>query len=293
MMENCSKPLKSTDKATCPVCFRHCRLGEGQRGFCHGRVCKEGEVVAQNYGEISSLCLDPIEKKPLKRFHPGSKILSVGSYGCNLSCPFCQNYEISFSCNKNPPKIPTKYISPEELCYLAVSKVPVNNIGLAFTYNEPLIGYEYVRDCGKLIHKAGLLNVLVTNGTCEIEILEEILPLIDAINVDFKGFSSNFYSEFLGGNIDQTMNFIKKASEKCHVEITTLIIPGYNDSDKEMVDICKWIASLKNGENIPYHISRFFPRNKMKNVNATDVELVYHLADIAKQNLKYVYEGNC
>ena len=146
--------------ARCTVCFRHCEIPEGGLGFCGARTCEDGMVRAANYGRVTSLALDPIEKKPLARFHPGSMIVSAGSYGCNLRCPFCQNHEISWSDVAFAMKNRAGSVSPEQLASIALSAAPGGNIGVAFTYNEPLIGYEYVRDTAKLVHEAGMVNVM-------------------------------------------------------------------------------------------------------------------------------------
>lgn len=290
--------------AKCKVCFRHCDIKENGTGFCGARTCRDGEVAASNYGRITSIALDPIEKKPLSRFCPGSKILSVGSYGCNLRCPFCQNSDISWSdyalsLNENGDGDGYRMIMPRDLADLAYHYKDAGNIGVAFTYNEPLIGYEYVRDTARLVHEMGMKNVLVSNGTAEISILDEIGPYIDAMNIDLKGFTKDYYDKTLGGSFDMVKKFIERAVTYSHVELTTLIVPGENDSEEEMRNISSWIAGLKNekgdviGENIPLHISRFFPRFKMTDRPATDVSHIYHLADIAREKLKYVYTGNC
>ena len=278
----------------CEVCFRHCQLNEGQRGFCGGRICKDGKIIAGNYGKLTSLALDPIEKKPLRRFHPGSMILSAGSYGCNLRCPFCQNYEISWSDEAfHMAEEDFEIISPERLLKAALYYKNFGNIGVAYTYNEPLVGYEYVRDCAKMIHKNGMVNVLVSNGTASLEVLKELTPYIDAMNIDLKGFNDHYYNEVLGGNRQMTMAFIEEAVKHCHVELTCLIVPDENDSEDEMREMCEWIYNLDGKGEIPLHISRFFPRFHMKDKEATDVKLIYHLADIAREQLKYVYTGNC
>ena len=283
----------------CEVCFRHCEIKEGSLGFCGARIAKNEKVVSDNYGKITAIALDPIEKKPLKRFHPGSMILSVGSYGCNLRCPFCQNSDISWADEVKEWKKSAKAITPEELVGIAVSAKDRNNIGIAFTYNEPLIGYEFVRDSAKLSHEAGLLNVLVTNGTAELSVLKELEPYIDAMNIDLKGFTKEYYDKTLGGSFDMTLRFIEEAVKHCHVELTTLIVPGENDTEEEMRRISSWIRSLKDasgteiGKSIPLHISRFFPRFYMRDKNPTDVSLIYHLADIAREKLDFVYTGNC
>ena len=284
--------------AQCGVCFRHCDIPEGGLGFCGARTCRDGKVTAANYGMLTSLALDPIEKKPLAEFHPGSLILSAGSYGCNLRCPFCQNYRISWS-DEALRHARAEYISPEELTAMAASCRDRGNIGVAFTYNEPLIGYEYIRDTARLVHEEGMLNVLVTNGTATLEVLHELAPYIDAMNIDLKGFTDHYYNEVLGGSRRMVMEFITEAVKHCHVELTTLIVPGENDSEDEMREMTAWIASLTDaagkakGRSIPLHISRFFPRFHMTDRDATDVRRVYRLADIAREQLDSVYTGNC
>lgn len=285
--------------AVCEVCFRHCEIPEGGLGFCGARTCRDGIVTAAGYGRVTSLALDPIEKKPLARFRPGSRVLSAGSYGCNLRCPFCQNYQISWSEEAKRFAARAGSISPEELAELALAYRSKGNIGVAFTYNEPLVGYEYVRDAAKLVHGKGMLNVMVTNGTAEVSVLRELIPHIDAMNIDLKGFTDRFYNEVLGGSRSMTMDFISEAVKHCHVELTTLVIPGENDSAEEMRELTSWIAGLRDadgrtiGREIPLHISRFFPRFRMTDRDATDVAHIYALADIARERLKYVYTGNC
>lgn len=285
--------------SVCKVCFRHCDIREGGTGFCGARTVNQGEIIASNYGRITSLALDPIEKKPLNRFMPGSYIISVGSYGCNLRCPFCQNSEISWSEDAFKLSKRTEYISPEELADMALRYRSSGNIGLAFTYNEPLVGYEYVRDTAKLVHEKGMKNVLVTNGTASIEVLDEILPFIDAMNIDLKGFTDHYYRDVLKGDRRMVMDFIERAVRDSHVELTTLIVPGENDSEEEIREMTSWIAGLKDGEGnvigseIPLHISRFFPRFNMTDRAATDVGLIYQLKEVAEEKLRYVYTGNC
>lgn len=280
----------------CEVCFRHCELKEGQLGFCGARICAGGKVTAANYGRITALALDPIEKKPLRRFMPGRRILSVGSYGCNLRCPFCQNHEISWSQQAMQFADTAEFITPDELAAAAERYRARGNVGVAFTYNEPLVGYEFVRDTAKLVQEAGMVNVLVSNGTAELPVLDEIVPYMDAMNIDLKGFTDRYYQEVLGGDRAMVMRFIARAVQFCHVELTTLIIPGENDTEEEMREMCKWIAGLRGlvpGKEIPLHISRFFPRFHMTDRAATDVAKVYKLADVAREKLSYVYTGNC
>jgi len=285
--------------AKCNVCFRHCEIKEGGKGFCGARICEEGAIHPENYGRITALALDPIEKKPLKRFYPGSRILSVGSYGCNLRCPFCQNHEISWSPEAFSCADRTETVSPEELARTAVRMKNRGSIGLAFTYNEPLIGWEFVRDTGRLIHREGLKNVLVTNGTAELSVLEALGPYIDAMNIDLKGFTGSYYSKVLGGSLDMVKAFIARAAQICHVELTTLIVPGENDSEGEMRALTDWVSGLTDadgnviGPEIPLHISRFFPRFHMTDRPATDVRVIFRLVDTAREKLRYVYTGNC
>ncbi len=285
--------------ARCDVCFRHCEIKEGKTGFCGARTCVDGQVVQANYGKITSLALDPIEKKPLSRFYPGSLILSAGSYGCNLRCPFCQNYEISWSEEAWKFAGKADFISPEDMAQTAAHYRSRGNIGVAFTYNEPLIGYEYILDTAKLVKDLGMKTVLVSNGTASLPVLEKLAPYIDAMNIDLKGFTDRYYREVLKGDRKMVMDFITRAVQVCHVELTTLIIPGENDTEAEMDELSRWVSGLKDaegnriGEEIPLHISRFFPRFMMMDRGATDVGLVYHLADTARTHLKYVYTGNC
>lgn len=285
--------------ARCNVCYRQCELSEGQVGFCGVRQCKDGNVIAANYSKVTSIAMDPIEKKPLVRFMPGSKILSVGSYGCNLRCPFCQNHDISWSKEAYEYGKRARIITPEELAELASQYRREGNIGVAFTYNEPLVGYEYVRDTAKLVHEHGMKNVLVSNGMASLEVLEQIAPYIDAMNIDLKGFSDSYYENVLSGNRQMVMAFIEEAVKHCHVELTTLIVPGENDSPEEMDRMTEWIAGLKDsegntiGDSVTLHISRFFPRFNMMDREATDVDRIYDLVDVAKKRLKYVFPGNC
>ncbi|WP_130868524.1 AmmeMemoRadiSam system radical SAM enzyme [Intestinimonas massiliensis (ex Afouda et al. 2020)] len=270
----------------CELCFHHCRLDEGQTGLCRARAARGGRIISLSYGKLTALALDPIEKKPLRRFHPGSMILSAGSFGCNLRCPFCQNAGIAAA----GAEIPTRDCPPEVLVREAVRLRDQGNIGVAYTYNEPLVGYEYVRDCAALVHEAGMCNVLVTNGTIEERPWRDLLPLIDAVNIDLKGFTPDWYRA-LGGDLETVRRSITLAAQCCHVEVTTLIVPGENDSEEEMRALASWLASVS--PDIPLHVSRFFPRHRMADRPPTPVERVCHLADIAREKLRYVYTGNC
>lgn len=271
---------------SCDLCFHRCKLDEGQTGVCRARANRKGRIVPLNYGRITALALDPIEKKPLRRFHPGSMVLSVGSFGCNLRCLFCQNAEIAAA----GEEIPARACPPETLVQEAMRLRSQGNIGVAYTYNEPLVGYEYVRDCAALVRRAGLYNVLVTNGTIEVAPWQALLPLIDAVNIDLKGFTEPWYRA-LGGDLETVKRSIALAAENCHVEVTTLIVPGENDGMEEMEALSRWLASV--GADIPLNVSRFFPRHRMTDRPPTPVETVYRLADAAREHLQFVYTGNC
>lgn len=275
--------------AACAVCPHRCMPPEGQLGLCRARRMVGGEVVDDNYGCITSLALDPIEKKPLAQFMPGSKVLSVGSYGCNLRCPFCQNASIACA---GPDDVLWREVAPEALADKALELAPEGSIGVAFTYNEPLVGYEFVRDTAREVHARGQNNVLVSNGYVNEEPLSRLLPLIDAANIDLKGFTEDFY-RWVGGDLATVKRTIEAmaATPTCHLEVTTLIIPGKNDSPEEIAAAAKWLASLD--ESIVYHITRFFPCHRCQDRPATPVRTVYALADMARQYLPNVYAGNC
>ncbi|HZW49406.1 MAG TPA: AmmeMemoRadiSam system radical SAM enzyme [Bacillota bacterium] len=270
----------------CPVCMHHCHLDEGQTGLCKARKNEFGKSVSLNYGFITSLSLDPIEKKPLAFFHPGSQILSVGSFGCNLNCPFCQNDAISMA---GVDQVETEYYSPQRLALLAQVLIPKDNIGVAYTYNEPMIGFEYVRDTAKEVRGLGLLNVVVTNGSVTAETLRQVLPYLDALNIDLKGFSEAYYRK-LGGDLQTVLRFIQLAWQNAYVELTTLIVPGENDTEEEMRRLSAWVAELD--DEIPLHITRFFPHRNRMDLQPTDIAVLKRLVAVAKENLKHVLLGN-
>ncbi|MEY8408608.1 AmmeMemoRadiSam system radical SAM enzyme [Parasutterella excrementihominis] len=277
------------EQVLCDVCPKFCKLREGQIGFCRARSNIGGKIVPINYGQATSLALDPIEKKPLMRFCSGTYILSYGSYGCNLRCPYCQNASISMAGADNCPH---RLITPEGLTDLAVdlSRQEPGNIGVAFTYNEPTVCFEFIRDTSKLLHEAGLKSVVVTNGGLVRKYADELLPHVDALNIDLKGFSDEFY-RYVKGEFDTVKEFIKAAVEhECHVELTTLVIPTKNDDPEEMEREVEWITSIS--PEIPLHLSRFFPRYKVDDLPPTPAETIYRLKDIAQKKLKYVYTGN-
>lgn len=275
--------------ATCNVCPHFCHLAEGELGLCLARRCVGGRVVDDNYGRVTSLALDPMEKKPLARFMEGSKVLSVGSYGCNMDCGFCQNSSISRASSED---VAWREASPDKLVRLAAETVDQGNAGLAFTYNEPLVGYEYVRDCASLAHKAGLVNVLVSNGMANPGPVGELLPLIDAANIDLKGFTQEAY-DLLDGSLECVKRTIAAFARtpSCHLEVTTLVVPELNDDPAEIDAAAQWLASLDPG--IVYHLTRFFPCHRFADRSPTPIEDVLRLADVARRHLPHVYVGNC
>jgi pyruvate formate lyase activating enzyme len=270
----------------CTVCHRRCTISETQTGFCGARKNEHGQNVSVSYARVTALALDPIEKKPLYRFHPGTQILSVGSFGCNMACPFCQNDRIA---EGRLDTVDSRTLPPEELTRIALSLKPRGNIGVAFTYNEPMVGFEYVRDAARLAKAAGLQTAVVTNGCVEDWVLRQVLPHIDAFNVDLKCFTPEGYRR-LGGDLTLVKAFIEAAAQSAHVEVTTLAVPGMSDGEDEMREMAKWLASLSR--DIPYHISRFFPHKHMRNTPPTDPAVLYRLQEIAKEHLHYVYLGN-
>lgn len=271
----------------CELCPHHCRIPSGKSGICGTRINQDGQLIAENYGMVSSLALDPIEKKPLKRFMPGSLILSTGSYGCNFHCPFCQNSEIARPING--PAL-CRYFEPDEMVAMAVEHVSHGNIGLAYTYNEPLTWFEFVLDTARLIKEKNLKNVLVTNGFINEKPLLQLVPLIDAVNIDLKSFSEHFYHRIVGGRLDTVKQTISIMAESCHVEVTTLVIPGLNDSHEQMHSQAAWLASVS--PDITLHLTRFFPHYQMLDKEKTPAATLFELQAIAEKYLKHVYLGN-
>jgi pyruvate formate lyase activating enzyme len=269
------------NRIQCMLCPHSCILGEGGTGICRARRNENGELVSRNYGRISSLSLDPIEKKPLYHYYPGAYILSAGTIGCNLKCRFCQNYHIAQEDSH------TEEIAPEELVEAALSRP--DNLGLAFTYNEPSIWFEFVLDTAVLARGKGLKNVLVTNGFINREPLLELLPYIDAMNIDVKGFTEKYYREICGGDLKSVRETVELAYNKCHVEITTLLVTGLNDSPEESGQIAAWLSSLDR--SIPLHLSRYFPSYKLES-EPTPVNRIIACRDEALKYLDYVYAGN-
>lgn len=273
------------DGATlCPVCPHSCLLLEGETGFCRARAARDGSVHPLRYGAYSALAFDPIEKKPFRHFHPGSGILSIGGYGCNMRCWFCQNSEIS-QCAPLPE---APCISPDALIAEALALRAKGNIGVAYTYNEPGIAYEFVRDAAMLAKEHGLLNAIITNGYLQAAVWHTLLTSMDACNIDLKCFTRQGY-ERLSGNLPTVQRSIRQAVEQAHVEITTLVVPGLSDGIEDMRKEAQWIASLS--PDIPLHISRYFPRYQAREPQ-TELCVLSRLADAAKEHLRFVYVGN-
>jgi pyruvate formate lyase activating enzyme len=276
---------KSADKIECTLCPHFCKVGEGNTGICGVRMNRGGEIELLTYGVISGYSLDPVEKKPLYHFYPGHNILSVGSYGCNMRCDFCQNYHIS----QNLPKSIIADSTPGEIVNSALSAHC--NIGLAFTYNEPAIWFEFVKDTATLIKKKNLHTAMVTNGYINSNPLIALLEVIDAFNVDLKAFNDDFYKKLTGAKLDPVKNSLKQIVKSGrHLEITTLLITGQNDNKSEMENQAKWIAS-ELGNEIPFHLSRYFPMYKRDDPTTPHETLLSHY-EIASRYLKYVYMGN-
>jgi pyruvate formate lyase activating enzyme len=276
---------RNNGKLECLICPHYCKLSKGKTGICGVRKNTGEKIELLTYGVISGYSLDPVEKKPLYHFFPGKNILSIGSYGCNMRCDFCQNFHIS----QNIPEKLRSETMPAEIVKSARSAT--NNIGIAFTYNEPLIWFEFMRDTAIIARNEGLFTVMVSNGYVNSDILNEIIGFIDAFNIDLKAFNNSFYRKLTGAEIEPVKEVLKQiAKSGRHLEITTLIIPGQNDSEGEMALQSEWIAG-ELGKEVPLHLSRYFPMYK-RNEQSTAQETLDRLFDIASEKLDYVYMGN-
>ncbi len=269
------------DEVQCTLCPRNCRLKAGQMGICMGRENIEGKLYATNFGQVVSLAIDPIEKKPLYHFYPGTKILSVGPNGCNLRCKNCQNWQISQRTH------PTRFIPPHDLVEMALH---AHSIGIAFTYAEPLVWIEYIAETAPIAHKAGLKIVLVSNGYVNEAPFAELLPQIDAINIDIKSMNPEFYGKVCHGTLEDVLRTVRlTAASQTALEITNLVITGKNDTDGDFEQLSDFLADLD--ERIPLHFSRYFPNHEMSEP-ATPIERLQRAYEIATKKLKYVYVGN-
>ena len=287
-VDTAASPTGADTPITCTLCPHACRLRAGETGFCRARANVGGTIRAINYGRLTALALDPIEKKPLYHFYPNSQILSVGSFGCNLACAFCQNAGIAAA----DERIETENVTPAQLAALAeeLRHQPRGNTGVAFTYNEPLVGYEYIMDTAPLLHATGLEVVLVTNGMICTEPLIRLLPHVDAMNIDLKAWRTDTYRQ-LGGDLEAVKGTIARAvAHGVHVEVTTLVVPTMNDSTEDMDEEAHWLATLS--PDLPLHISRYFPRHRMS-APPTPIADIDRLTAIARRHLRHVHRGNC
>ncbi len=283
-MKECDLYRKEKNKLRCVACAHKCLIAENKTGICGVRKNIKGKLYLLVYGKVAAMNIDPIEKKPLYHFLPKTFSYSIGTVGCNFRCGFCQNFEIS----QAGQEIFGKEISPAEIVKKAIQSKCKS---ISYTYNEPAIFIEFAKDIAKIAKKKRLKNILVTNGYFSKESFDYIKQYIDAMNIDIKSFSDDFYRKTCGARLKPVLDTIKRASKKgIHIELTTLIIPGLNDSAPEFEKIAKFIASVD--KNIPWHISRFFPMYKMHGRQITPLETLKKAEQIGKKYLKYVHVGN-
>jgi pyruvate formate lyase activating enzyme len=269
------------NRVQCHLCPHECNIAPGKAGLCRERVNQDGTLVSRIYGLVTSAAMDPIEKKPLYHFHPGETILSIGTNGCNFACLYCQNWTISQEDGH------TQDLSPEDTVRAAQDG---GSFGIAYTYNEPLIWYEHVLDASKLARRAGLKNVLVTNGFIQPEPLAELLPLIDALNIDLKSIRDKFYRDICRGRIGPVLDTARAAAKSAHLEVTNLVIPTHNDSDEDLAGLADWIRD-NLGADTPAHLSAYTPRYRL-NAPPTPAETLLRAYEIFDERLDYVYVGN-
>ena len=271
----------------CTLCPHRCRIAEGKTGVCRSRKNQGGVLVSEVYGKPCSLAIDPIEKKPLYHFHPGTTCLSLACTGCNFRCLNCQNHDIS---QVSPEDVNHYELSPEDVVALCLKH---HCPGIAYTYTEPLTYLEYIIDCARLAHEAGLWNILVTAGYVCQEALADLLPYLDAANVDLKSFSDDIYNRVSGGHLQPVLDTILAMKQAgVWVEITNLVIPGINDDMDMIRQMCRWLAD-NDLANAPLHFSRFFPRYKMQDVPPTPIATLKAAKQIAEEEgIKHVYLGN-
>ncbi len=275
------------NKVKCELCPRNCVIESGKYGNCNARRNRSGLLISEVFGKISALNFDPIEKKPLYHFYPGSEILSIGTTGCNLHCIFCQNFSIS-QCD-GVQHVDVSNYSPADIELKSLKTK--RNIGVAFTYNEPIVNFEFVLETSTLVKRNSQKTVLVSNGYINQKPLNQFIDVIDAFNIDLKGFSANFYQKYTKATLEPVKQSIKSIAQSGkHLELTNLIIPSINDDETEFEEMCKWIAG-EIGEETVLHLSKYFPRYKLDQY-PTPPETLFELFDIAKNYLKYVYLGN-
>lgn len=269
------------DHVECRLCAHHCRIKEDKTGICRVRKNIGGKLYSLNYGKLTAIHDDPVEKKPLYHFMPGTRTLSLGSYGCNFACRFCQNYEIA---QEQPSFVLER--SPEDIVDMAIRE---GFPSIAYTYNEPTVFYEFMLETAKHAHSKGLKNIMVTNGFIEREPLEELLDYMDAFNIDLKTFNDDTYRKICGGRLEPVLETIKRASSRSHVEVTTLIVTEMNDTEEELTQIFEWLAGVD--KNIPLHLTRYFPCYKYHEP-PTDIDFMKKMHEKANKYLTHVHLGN-
>jgi pyruvate formate lyase activating enzyme len=270
----------ASGRAECLLCPVHCRIAPGKSGKCFGRTFSGGKLIASNYGKTGSWAVDPIEKKPLYHFYPGRDILSVGPNGCNLDCQFCQNWTLSQT------RVSTEYVRPDDLVLMALKH---RSVGVAYTYSEPLIWFEYLLDTMPLLREKGLKSVLVTNGYINPDPFAELAGHVDAMNIDLKSMEPGFYKKYCKGTLSPVLKTIETAASQCHVEITNLVLPGVNDTVAQMKTLAAWVGAIDR--DIPLHLSAYFPNYKF-DLPPTQAGTLKSLYEEAKEHLNYVYLGN-
>ncbi len=283
MQEAMYYETKEAATVKCRLCPKHCVIRDGQSGACRVRRNEGGRLFSLNYGRCSVCALDPLEKKPLYHFYPGRKILSLGTFGCNMSCRYCQNWTLS------QREAATNELSPEEAVSLALRQREAGNIGLAYTYSEPVVWYEYVWDTARAAREAGLKNVVVSNGFISREPLKKWLEVVDAMNIDVKAFNKEFYRKLCGAELAPVLTCVETAARHCHVEITTLLIPGYNDELAEIESMARWLAGINPA--IPLHLTRYHPDYQFA-APKTPLSTLRAAQETARKHLHYVYIGN-
>lgn len=271
----------------CKICERRCIISQGKAGFCQMRENDEGKLYSLNYAAASSVAVDPIEKKPLFHFYPGTTVFSLGSVGCNFRCKYCQNWGIS---QAELEHIPTRDMLPEEAIRLTKE---YGCKSIAWTYNEPTMWFEYTLDSAKLAKKEDIKTVYVTNGYMSEESFQEINPYLDAANIDLKGMSNKFYEDLCEARLKPVLdNIIRMHDAHIHIEVTNLLIPGYNDSKEDIKALISFMVE-EVGVEVPLHFTRFFPQYQMQNIHPTNIESLQRAHDLAKESgMQYVYIGN-
>ena len=278
---------ETADGVQCLLCPHHCRIREGGRGICRSRECRDGKLYALSYGLPCALADDPVEKKPLNRFLPGTRCLSLSCTGCNLSCRWCQNSDIS---QVSPEEADNTRLSPEDIVSICLRRgMP----SIAYTYTEPFTWWEYMYDIAVLAHENGLKNILVSAGYVEKEPLRELLPYLDAANIDLKAMDDSIYRKYCGGTLAPVLeNILAMHEAGVHVEITNLLVTGLNDSEEQVGRLCRWMA--ENGlQDVPLHLSRFFPRYRFLEARPTPKSTLLKAREAAlAAGIRYVYLGN-